>query len=129
MVTFYLGCSFSFERALQENGIPVRNIDEKKNVSMYKTNIQCEKVGIFSCPLIVSMRPIKKDQIEKAIKITSFFKDTHGSPIHVGDPNQIGINDLSKVDFGDAVTIYDDEVPVFWVFIIFINFRHVGLLL
>lgn len=39
MVTFYLGCSFSFEKALQDAGIPVRNVEQKCNVSMYKVSI------------------------------------------------------------------------------------------
>lgn len=115
LVTFLLGCSFTFERALQEYGIPVRNIDEGKNVSMYKTNRMCTSVGIFQqVPLVVSMRPIRKDLVHLAVQITAQFPQAHGAPIHCGDPSVLGIQDLSKVDFGDAVTVLDDEVPCFW---------------
>ena len=37
-----------------------------------------------------------------------------GSPVHVGAPEEIGITDLAKPDFGDAVRIEPGEVPVFW---------------
>jgi uncharacterized protein YcsI (UPF0317 family) len=114
MVGFFLGCSFGFERALVENGIEVRNITEGKNVSMYKTNRQCVSVGPFHCPLVVSMRPIPQHQVEKVIEITAKFPAAHGPPVHTGDAAELGISDLSAVDFGDAVTIKEGEVPVFW---------------
>ncbi|MHB8991488.1 MAG: D-glutamate cyclase family protein, partial [Chloroflexota bacterium] len=46
--------------------------------------------------------------------VTSRFPSVHGAPVHIGDPAQIGIKDLSKPDFGDPVTIKPGEVPVFW---------------
>jgi uncharacterized protein YcsI (UPF0317 family) len=114
-VTFFLGCSFSFEQALQRGGIEIRNISEGKNVSMYKTNRQCISVGPFHCPLVVSMRPVRNDLVQKAIHITEQFTHTHGAPVHCGDPSEIGISDLSKVDFGEAVTVnYETETPCFW---------------
>ncbi|WP_028784270.1 putative hydro-lyase [Thalassobacillus devorans] len=114
MVGFLLGCSFTFEQALIENGIPLRHMEEKKNVSMYKTNIQCVPAGRFSGPMVVSMRPVKAADISKAVQVTSRFPSVHGAPIHVGDPGAIGIADLSRPDFGDPVTIKDGEIPVFW---------------
>eukprot|EP01027_Heterolobosea_sp_BB2_P013269 GEZU01019138.1.p2 GENE.GEZU01019138.1~~GEZU01019138.1.p2 ORF type:complete len:178 (-),score=53.84 GEZU01019138.1:137-670(-) len=115
MVSFFIGCSFSFEQALMREGVPVRNIEEGRNVSMYKTNIKCANAGRFKdCPLVVSMRPIPKDLVQKAIDITARFVTTHGAPVHVGSPEAIGIDDLGKVDFGEAVTIREGEVPVFW---------------
>jgi len=114
LVSFFLGCSFGFERALQKNDIEVRNITECKNVSMYITNIQCTAVGPFNCPMVVSMRPIPQDKLADTIAITGNYSLAHGEPIHVGDPVVIGIQDLSKVDFGDAVTIRPGETPVFW---------------
>lgn len=114
MVTFLLGCSFSFENALIEGGVPVRHIDEEKNVPMFVTNIECIPGGIFNGPMVVSMRPIARNLVDKAIEITSRFPKVHGAPIHVGDPQIIGIKDLNKPDFGDSVSIKDGEVPVFW---------------
>jgi len=114
LVSFLIGCSFSFEEALQDAGIEVRNVTMGCNVSMYNTSIKCKSVGKFHGPLVVSMRPIPKDKVDLAIKITAQFKDTHGAPVHVGDPSKIGISDISKPDFGDPVTINEGEVPVFW---------------
>ena len=114
MVSFLLGCSFSFENALQAAGVPVRNIDEGKNVSMYVTNRSCQPAGPFSAPLVVSMRPMTPEQAVRAVQITTRFHLTHGAPGHIGDPHQIGIKDLQGPEFGDPVTIRPGEVPVFW---------------
>ena len=113
-VTFAIGCSFSFEEALMEAGVPVRNIIEGKNVSMYRTSLPCEPAGRFSGPLVVSMRPMTTAQAIRAIQITSRFPSVHGAPVHFGDPAAIGISDLSRPDYGDSVIVEDDEVPVFW---------------
>jgi uncharacterized protein YcsI (UPF0317 family) len=113
-VTFLLGCSFSFEEALLRSKIPVRHIEENKNVSMFFTNISCRSAGIFHGPLVVTMRPIPLDKVILAVQITSRYAFSHGAPIHVGDPSMIGIKDLKKPDFGDPVTIKEREVPVFW---------------
>ncbi len=114
MVAFLIGCSFSFENALTEAGISIRHIDEEVNVPMYITNIECIPGGIFSGPMVVSMRPIPKEQVDLAVKITGMLPQVHGAPVHIGDPAEIGIKDISKPDFGDAVTIKEGEVPVFW---------------
>ncbi|WP_034855139.1 putative hydro-lyase [Ignatzschineria larvae DSM 13226] len=114
LVSFLLGCSFSFESALIEAGIKMRHIDDGSNVSMYVTNIQTKPAGIFSGPLVVSMRPIPYQQVVKAVTITSQHPEVHGAPVHIGDPALIGIQDISKPDFGDAVRILPGEVPVFW---------------
>jgi uncharacterized protein YcsI (UPF0317 family) len=114
MVSFLLGCSFSFENALQAAGVPVRNIDEGKNVSMYITNRSCVPAGPFRASLVVSMRPMTPEQAVRAVQITTRFHLTHGAPVHIGDPDQIGIKDLQNPEFGDPVTIHPGEVPVFW---------------
>ena len=114
MVSFLLGCSFSFENALLAAGIPIRNIEEEKNVSMYVTTRPCEPSGPFSTPLVVSMRPMKPEEAIRASQITTRFHQTHGAPIHLGSPEQIGIERLEKPDFGDPVTIKEGEIPVFW---------------
>jgi uncharacterized protein YcsI (UPF0317 family) len=114
MVTFLIGCSFTFEEALIQAGIPVRHIDENRNVPMYITNIQTEPAGIFSGPMVVSMRPMTEAAAKLAAEITAPFRKAHGAPVHIGDPSVIGIKDLQQVDFGDAPVIHEGEVPVFW---------------
>ncbi len=113
-VAFLLGCSFSFESALLKAGIPIRNIEERKNVSMYTTTIECVSAGRFHGPMVVSMRPIPSDLVVKAVQITSRFPAVHGAPVHIGDPAQVGIQDISRPDFGDPVNIKAGEAPVFW---------------
>ncbi len=114
MVGFLIGCSFTFETPLLANHIPVRHIEENCNVPMYQTNIQCEKAGAFEGPTVVSMRPMTHVDAIRAIQITSRYPAVHGAPVHIGDPSQIGINDLDNPDFGDAVTVKEGEMPVFW---------------
>jgi uncharacterized protein YcsI (UPF0317 family) len=113
-VTFLLGCSFTFESALQQTGLPVRHIDLGRNVPMYRTNIACRPAGRFAGPLVVSMRPYRADQVDAVTAVTSSFPRMHGAPIHIGDPAAIGIADVGRVDFGDPVPVAAGEVPVFW---------------
>ncbi|MEC1561623.1 putative hydro-lyase [Bacillus haynesii] len=114
MVGFLIGCSFTFEQALINNGIPVRHIEEKRNVPMYQTNIPCVPAGRFQGPMVVSMRPVPQEQAVRAVQVTSRFPAVHGGPVHIGSPETIGITDIAKPNFGDAVTIKKGEVPVFW---------------
>ncbi|UOF92539.1 putative hydro-lyase [Fodinisporobacter ferrooxydans] len=114
MVAFLLGCSFTFEQALLKNKIPVRHIEENCNVPMYKTNIPCVKAGRFEGPMVVSMRPIPQKDVVRAVQVTSRFPAVHGAPVHIGTPAVIGIDDISKPDFGDPVPVRAGEVPVFW---------------
>lgn len=113
-VTFLMGCSFSFEEALQRAKIPMRYVEENKNIPMFISNIPCQPAGIFHGPMVVSMRPIPENKVVRATQITSRFASVHGAPIHIGDPSKIGIKDIRKPDFGEAVTIKSGEVPVFW---------------
>lgn len=114
MVAFLIGCSFTFEHPLMNNGIPVRHIEENCNVAMYKTNIPCIKAGQFEGPVVVSMRPIPEKDVVRAVQVTSRFPSVHGAPIHIGNPAHIGIKNIHEPDFGDAVTIKEGEIPVFW---------------
>jgi len=114
LVSFLLGCSFTFETALIRAGIEMRHIDEGKNVSMYVTSIATTPSGIFQGPLVVSMRPIPRDKVVKAVQITSRYPGVHGAPVHIGEPEKIGVTDLSKPDWGDQSVFKEDEVPVFW---------------
>ncbi len=113
-VSFLIGCSFTFEDALLRAGVPVRHIELQRNVPMYRTNVPCVPAGVFHGPLVVSMRPMKPADVVRAVQITSRFPRVHGAPIHIGLPEQIGISDLSRPDFGEAVPVYEDELPVFW---------------
>lgn len=113
-VYFLIGCSFSFESELIEGGVPVRHIEENKNVPMFLTNIECEQAGIFHGKMVVSMRPIPQDKVIKAVTVTASMPRVHGSPIHIGDPAAIGIKNIMKPDFGDSVTVNEGEIPVFW---------------
>jgi uncharacterized protein YcsI (UPF0317 family) len=114
LVAFLLGCSFTFENALVQAGVPVRHIEQGCNVPMYRTNIPCRSAGIFHGPMVVSMRPLTPAQTVMATRICTRFARAHGTPIHFGDPATIGIRDLDKPDFGDPVEIHPGEVPVFW---------------
>jgi uncharacterized protein YcsI (UPF0317 family) len=113
-VTFVIGCSFSFEQALMDAGLHLAHIEQKVNVPMYRTNIATQAAGVFHGPMVVTMRPFKAQDAIRAIQITSRYPNVHGAPVHLGDPSQIGIADLSKPDYGDAVRILPDEIPVFW---------------
>ena len=114
LVSFLLGCSFSFDAALVSAGVPVRHIEVGVNVPMFITNRPCEPAGPFAGPLVVSCRPVPRHQMELASVITGSFTHAHGGPVHVGDPSELGIADLTRPDFGDPVPMGDDEVPMFW---------------
>jgi uncharacterized protein YcsI (UPF0317 family) len=114
LVSFVIGCSFTFEAALLRAGIPVRHIEQGCNVPMYRTNIKCSPAGAFHGPMVVSMRPLTPADAIRAVQITSRYPSVHGAPVHLGLPEQIGIADLSRPDFGDAVPVEDGEIPVFW---------------
>jgi uncharacterized protein YcsI (UPF0317 family) len=114
LVAFVLGCSFSFEEALMAEGLPIRHIEHKVRVPMYRTNIQCQPAGPFAGPMVVSMRPFKPAQAIRAVQITSRFPNVHGAPVHLGHPHMLGIKDISKPDYGDPVPVEADELPVFW---------------
>jgi uncharacterized protein YcsI (UPF0317 family) len=113
-VGFVLGCSFSFEDALLKAGIPLRHHEMDVTCPMFATNLATRPVGPFSGGTVVSMRPMTPADALKAVEITSRFRAAHGAPVHLGDPAAIGIDDISKPDWGDAVDIRDGEIPVFW---------------
>ncbi|WP_334122340.1 putative hydro-lyase [Glutamicibacter sp.] len=114
LVTFIIGCSFTFESALIDSGISVAHIEQGVNVPMYKTTLRSKTAGKMSGPMVVSMRPIPASQVADAVRITSRYPAVHGAPVHIGNPEELGITDLSKPDFGDAVDIPEGTVPVFW---------------
>jgi uncharacterized protein YcsI (UPF0317 family) len=114
LVAFVIGCSFSFEEALSEAGIPLKHVDCGTAVPMYRTAIATEAAGPFHGPMVVSMRPMRAKDAIRAIQITTRFPSVHGAPVHIGRPDLIGIADLTRPDYGDPVPVADDEIPVFW---------------
>ncbi len=114
LVAVVLGCSFSFEEALRSEGFTIRNVEQGLNVSMFDTNISLTETQYFSGNMVVSMRPFKESEISTIKKITAQFPKAHGAPIHVGDPSVIGIDDIRSPDYGDSISIANDEIPVFW---------------
>jgi uncharacterized protein YcsI (UPF0317 family) len=114
LVTFALGCSFSFEEALLADGLEVRNISQGVNVPMYRTSMDCTPAGPFSGKMVVSMRPFRAADAIRAVQICTRFPAVHGAPVHLGDPGLIGIADLAQPDYGDAVTVNEHELPGFW---------------
>ncbi|KAA0165534.1 hypothetical protein FNF31_01879 [Cafeteria roenbergensis] len=113
-VAFLLGCSFSFEEAMEKAGLPVRHVQEGRNVPMFATTIETKRAGRFHGGMVVSMRPMTSAQAEEAARVTGRFARVHGAPVHSGDPAAIGVKDVSKPDFGEAVTVKEGEIPVFW---------------
>ncbi|EPB4340576.1 putative hydro-lyase [Enterobacter kobei] len=114
LVTFLIGCSFTFETPLREAGIDVRHITDGSNVPMYKTNRMCRPAGRLQGELVVSMRPIPADRVAEAVMISGRFPAVHGRPVHVGEPHLLGIENIAQPDFGDPVRIEPGEIPVFW---------------
>ena len=114
LVSFVIGCSFSFESELIEAGIEMRHNTMGRNVSMYLTGVDCTPAGSMSGKMVMSMRPIPYDQIVKAVQLSGAIPKVHGAPMHIGDPAAIGVRDLAHPEFGDPVDIREGEVPVFW---------------
>jgi uncharacterized protein YcsI (UPF0317 family) len=114
LVSFLIGCSFTFENALLQAGVPLRHLERGCNVPMYRTNRLCRPAGVFQGPMVVSMRPLTPGQALTATRICGRFGRAHGPPVHLGDPAGLGIADLARPDFGDAVPVQPGEIPVFW---------------
>ena len=113
-VSFLIGCSFTFEAALLRAEVSVRHVELGVNVPMFRTNISCAPAGMFHGPMVVSMRPLRPADAIRAVQITSRYPDVHGAPVHIGLSEQIGIADITRPDYGDAVPVEADELPVFW---------------
>ncbi len=113
-VAFLLGCSFTFEHALAAAGLPLRHVEQGRNVPMYCTNRPCKPAGRFAGAMVVSMRPFPEADVARVVEISRRFPRMHGAPIHIGNPGEIGIADLDRPDFGEAVPVSDGEVPIFW---------------
>ena len=114
LVAFAIGCSFSFEQAIMAAGVPLRHVARGDNVAMFRTSIATAPAGAFHGPLVVTMRPFAPADAVRAVQITSRFPNVHGAPVHLGDASAIGIDDISRPDFGDPIDVHTGELPVFW---------------
>ncbi len=114
LVTFVIGCSFTFEQPLIDAGVPLRHVQQKRNVAMYRTTIETLPVGPFRGPTVVSMRPMTPADAIRAVQVTAQYPEMHGAPLHFGFPEAIGIADLARPDYGDPIDVLPGEVPVFW---------------
>lgn len=114
LVSFAIGCSFTFEHSLIEHGLGIRHIEQGREAPLYLSNIATQPVGKYAGPMVVSMRPFKARDAIRAIQVTSRFPGVHGAPLHLGRPDLIGIRDLGRPDHGEPVHVADDELPLFW---------------
>ena len=114
LVSFLIGCSFTFERALLDAGLYLAHLDQGKNVPMYVTGRECVASGPFAGPMVVSMRPYRPEEIPLAVAVSGRYPTMHGAPVHVGAPEALGIRDLGEPEFGDPIEVAEDQIPVFW---------------
>ena len=114
LVAFLLGCSFTFEWALLEAGVRLWHIEQGRGVAMYRTSIACRPAGMFEGPMVVSMRPIRAQDLVKTVTTSARYPGAHGAPVHIGDPAAIGIRDIDCPDYGDRQSFAPGDVPVFW---------------
>jgi uncharacterized protein YcsI (UPF0317 family) len=114
LVTFALGCSFSFEEAMLEAGLRLRFLERNDVAGVYVTNVETAAAGPYCGPLLVTMRAFTPSDAIRAIQITSRFPNVHGAPVHMGSPEAIGV-DLAKryQNVGDG-EVRDGEIPLFW---------------
>lgn len=113
-VAVAIGCWFSMEDALTRAGVRLRHVELGIQGPLFRTNRDTARVGRFSGPLVVSMRPFVADKVETVRQVTGRFSRVHGGPIHVGDPAALGIADIGHPDFGEVLEPHADEVPMFW---------------
>lgn len=114
LVGFLLGCSFTFETALIGAGLPVPHAEQGRNVPMYVTTRECVPSGPFAGPMVVSMRPYRPEEVPLVVRISGRYPSMHGAPVHFGNPEALGIRDLSDPEFGEPVEFEEDQLPVFW---------------
>ena len=114
LVSFLIGCSFTFEKALLDAGLRLAHLEQDRNVPMYVTGRECVPSGPFSGPMVVSMRPYRPDEIPLAVTVSSRYPMMHGAPVHIGDPEALGVRNLEEPEFGDPISIDEDQIPIFW---------------
>jgi len=112
-VGFVMGCSLSFDAAMEAEGVPARSFRRGSRIPTFTSTIECVPAGPFRGPMVVSLKPIPPRWAEQVQAVTARYPGAHGGPVHVGDPAAIGV-DPSRADWTTACTIGDDEVPMFW---------------
>ncbi|MCG8511662.1 MAG: putative hydro-lyase [Rhodospirillales bacterium] len=114
-VAFLLGCSNSFDEILEDEGIPQRHLEHPGGrISVYSSSIQCAPAGPFKGPVAITMRPIPHEHVDRVVELSAQFPIAHGAPVHVGNPQDVGISDLSRIDWGGYNPLRPGDVPVFW---------------
>jgi uncharacterized protein YcsI (UPF0317 family) len=113
-VAFALGCSFTFEQALIDAGVPLWHIENDTTVPMFRSSIETVEAGPFHGRMVVSMRSIAEDRVEQVSQIATRYPLAHGAPVHAGDPADIGIRDITAPDWGDPAPVEAGQVPMFW---------------
>jgi len=115
LVAFAMGCSLSFDAVLQDNGLRVAHLDKPGGrIAVYTSGIDCVPAGPFAGPMVVSLRPIPRGELDRVVEVTKRYPSIHGGPVHIGDPAAIGVTDVSATDWGKPPEIGPDDVPVFW---------------
>ncbi len=113
LVSFALGCSYSFDAALAAAGVRLRHLEQDINPPIYRTAVQTKEAPPFGGALVVAMRPLSPEHALLAARVTAPLKLAHGAPIHTGDPMILGI-DLDDPLNGSPLRPEADELPVFW---------------
>jgi len=112
LVGFLIGCSASFDWALQAANVQYRLI------GAYKSTIQCVPAGRFHGPMVISCRLVKNGHdAVRAVQISSRMRAVHGPPVHIGNPSDVGIKDLYHPDFypfDPADPQKPDEIALYW---------------
>lgn len=114
LVSFLIGCSFSFDWALDAAGIEVEHRVRGARSAVYRTNQRCHAVGRFRGPLLVSTRVVRAADVASVVELTRHYPLAHGAPVHAGAPEQLGIGDLRSPFEGDAPEVSRGSVPLFW---------------
>lgn len=96
LVAFLLGCSFSFDGALHAAGLPVRHVEQGRNVPMFRSDRPCTRTDRLHGNLVVTYRPMPANRVVHAVNISTAYPLLHGAPVHIGAAAALGIDDLRR---------------------------------
>lgn len=113
-VAFVIGCSFSAEKALSDNGVHLKQMDGSGGVPVYRSTVELEGHGDLRGHMVVSMRSIRDAEIDRAVTATSSLPVAHGGPVLIGDGAEIGVKNGSDPDWGWELEVAEDETPMFF---------------
>ncbi|WP_323022995.1 D-glutamate cyclase family protein [Pararhodobacter sp.] len=114
LTAFAIGCSLSFEADLVAAGVTLRCHAPGLTCSAFDTDLPLTPSGPFGGRLVVSMRAVPAGQVALAEAVTRAHPQSHGAPVHVGDPVVIGADLGRPIDGIGLTDIRPGEVPVFW---------------